>query len=55
MFRNVIQRGSCVLEQNHVETAKSIATPQIQVFTIYCWHVSLITMEIDVSLATYFI
>ena len=55
MFCNVIRRGSCVPEHNNVRSAKSIATPQIQVFTIYCWHVSLITMEIDVSLATYFI
>ena len=58
MFCNifkVIQQGSCIPEHNNVNSAKSNASPQIHVFTIYCWLQSPITMEIDVKLATYFI
>jgi hypothetical protein len=52
---NAIQRGSCVPEHNDVKSAKSNATPQIHVFTSCYWHVSMITMAIDVRLAMYII
>ena len=53
---NVIQRGSRVLVHNNVQSAKSNATTQIPRFTIIfcCWHMSMITMEIDVRLVTHF-
>ena len=35
----------------NLKSYKCNATLQIHVFTIYYWHVSLITMEIDLRLA----